>query len=250
MLEALILQHLTTNSSRHLNSQANRLLGAINSSSGNSTMGLSPPGGDNESTISSDVSSTGGASTISSSPETSNFLQSFLKLQSDLEKIHTLWPTSQNILLHPEQSSVRGNNHHQSKTSSDSPNSSSSSTADDILSIVIRKGKMAYDLEPTKLDDFVIPNLPRDGIDVHGTFGFDDLNHNDASMTTTIGNGPKSPEDLFKDEENYFRFSWPVVLHHRNAVAHTTSFGRALLYEISERLRIDYKSPDIEPPQD
>lgn len=302
MLEALILQHLTTNSSRQLNSQANRLLSSniTSTCSNSSTTGLSPAegaggpnsagatnGGDNESIISTTSSAT-------SPQETNHFLQNFLKLQGDLERIHTLWPASQNILLHPDQSALTSS-YSTAQHSNGDGHASGSGTGrlnardeEDILSLVLRKGRMAYDYEPTKLDDIVMPNLPRDEEDQEEETNFD---ANDDSMdaegeidtdipetnnintksntsthlTTTSktsnissnnnncsnGNGgnagPKSPEDLFKDEENYFRFSWPIIIHHRNAIAHTTSFGRALIFEMASRLGVDYTSPDILP---
>jgi hypothetical protein len=248
MLEALILQHLTTNSSRHLNAQASRLLGTISSTNGHGSAngcspaanGLSPPGNDNESTISSS-SCSNSSHHHNTAPETSNFLQSFLKLQGDLERIHTLWPASQDILLHPENSQLPS-------ASASYSGTSSRRNEEDLLNLVLRKGRMAYDYEPTKLDDIVMPNLPRDGEadSFDGTTNVtaaadENTNHNRGSA------GPQSPEDLFKDEENYFRFSWPVIMHHRNAVAHTASFGRALVFEAAIRLGVDYTPPNIEP---
>ncbi|KAK9900174.1 hypothetical protein P389DRAFT_165360 [Cystobasidium minutum MCA 4210] len=299
MLEALILQHLTTNSSRQLNSQASRLLSSNNltsTCSNSSATGLSPAegvgggtgatpngGGDNESIISNTSSSNN-----ASNPETNNFLQSFLKLQSDLEKIHTLWPASQDILLHPEQSALPSSlggrarldsNDHRGGSDLHAQSSLSSRQEEDILSLVLRKGRMAYDYEPTKLDDIVMPNLPKDGDEdeeeFHGGENDDSMDaegevdptvpqpststastvnqsqmrksRNSASSSNNGGAGPKSPEDLFKDEENYFRFSWPIIIHHRNAIAHTTSFGRALVFEMANRLGVDYTPPDIMP---
>ena len=113
------------------------------------------------------------------------------------------------------------------------------------MDLVLRKGRMAYDYEPTKLDDIVMPNLPRDDDAV------DAAASNQHDITAAVDQkgsaGPQSPEDLFKDEENYFRFSWPVIMHHRNAVAHTASFGRALVFEAANRLGVDYTPPNIEP---
>ena len=129
-------------------------------------------------------------------------------MQADLEKIHSLWPASQAVLLRSELAR------------------SSSSDSEDVLHKVLRKGKMAYETEPTTIEDSVIPSLPKDEF--------------------ADGNGPKSPEDLFKDEENYFSFAWPMVLHAQNTVAHASSFGRALITEISDRLDIGYKPESLE----
>jgi hypothetical protein len=131
-----------------------------------------------------------------------------MKMQLDLEKIHSLWPASQAVLLRSELARLPTND------------------GEDVLHKVLRKGKMAYEVEPTTIDDIVIPSLPKDDF--------------------ADGNGPKSPEDLFKDEENYFHFAWPMVLHAQNTVAHATSFGRALITEISERLDIGYKPESLE----
>lgn len=311
MLEALILQHLTTNASRQLNSQASRLLGTLpnistSTASSSSTTGLSPPENlplnDNESIISNASSSNNNGMV-----ETNNFLHSFLKMQADLEKIHTLWPCSQNILLHPEQSALTSASLSSSSTSSNDASgrsiavngTSTRRDEEDLLSMVLRKGRMAYDYEPTKLDDIVIPNLPKeegqdlfddedeeeedaegeaemsrdndpDNIDAEGesvepsttlsiptstglnnsTSKRKSSNASKNSSGTSQGGrapspSPKSPEDLFKDEENYFRFSWPIIIHHRNSIAHTSSFGRALIFEMASRLGIDYIMPDI-----
>lgn len=276
MLEALILQHITTNTSRKLNAQAGKLLATSSpiAATPGSTNELSPPGGDNESTISSSSTNNNNnnANTSPSTMETNSFLQSFLKLQSDLEKIHTLWPSSQNILLHPEISFLTSSSSHSTSTTLESHNGRmysrngdhSEKHEEDLLDLVLRKGRMAYDYEPTKLDDIVMPDLPRDEVDEEGkgermadAQGGDNDVDADGEIDPTIpssstinaktspSNGPKSPEDLFKDEENYFRFSWPIIIHHSNSIAHTTSFGRALLFEISHRLGIDYTSPSI-----
>lgn len=200
MLEALILQHLTTNTSRHLNTQASRIL---------SSNGPSPPGGDNESVGGQSSMSGGSSGSTSAAPDT--FLQSYMKMQADLEKIHSLWPASQTVLLRSDLAR---------------PASGLAADGEDVLHKVLRKGKMAYDTEPTSIEDIVIPSLPKDHF--------------------ADGKGPKSPEDLFKDEENYFSFAWPMVLHAQNTVAHATSFGRALITEISERLDIGYTPEPLE----
>lgn len=210
MLEALILQHLTTNLSRNLHSQASRLLAA-------SASALSPPGGDADSAGRHTPLSTSGSSSTSdktSSPPSDAFLQNFMKLQNDLEKIHAQWPASQAVLLSSSADDLMSTGRISPKRSID----------EDILARVLRKGKMAYDIEPTKLDDIVIPTIPK-------------LPENGQ---------PVGPEDLFKDEENYYHFSWPIVLHHQNSVAHATCFGRALLSEISERLNLDYQAVQLE----
>ena len=205
MLEAIILQHLTTNTSRYLGAQASRLLASApagGTPTSHAQNGPSPPGGDNE--------SVGGQSSISSNasaashPPPDDFLKSYMRLQSDLEKIHSLWPASQSTLLRPAASS-----------GSSAPNG-----GEDVLSRVLRKGRVAYITEPTKIEDVVIPSLPADP--------------NEAV-------GAASPEDLFKDEENYYSFAWPMVLHSQNTVTHATSFGRALIQELSERLGLDFQ---------
>ena len=203
MLEALILQHLATHASRNLNAQASRILTTAPNEP-------SPPTGESDSTRRQTPSSAsaGSSSHAQVLPQTEQFLQSYMKMQIDLEKIHSLWPISQAVLSSPE--SIR--------PKSDSTN------MEDILTCVLRKGKMAFDIEPTKLDDIVIPDL---------------LKPENKGVLA-------GPEDLFKDEENYYHFAWPIVLHSQNAVAHATSFGRALLSEISERLDIGYTVPSIE----
>ena len=201
MLEALILQHLTTHISRNLNAQASRLL------SGHPN-GHSPHVGESDSTGRHTPSSASGASITQPSLHVDQFLQSYMKMQADLEKIHSYWPKSQATLSPPDTFLSK----------------SGESDEEDLLALAIRKGKMAYETVPTKSDDIVIPSLPKSQTDRHLA----------------------GPEDLFKDEENYYYFAWPVVLHSQNAVAHATSFGRALLYEIGERLDIRHKSMPIE----
>lgn len=232
MLEALILQHLTTHNSRNLNAQATRL---VHSAANNN--GLSPPGGDNDSSGHTPSSASGASSSaVHASPQTEDFLQRYMRMQGDLEKIHTLWPTSQSVLLSKADPTSRGTGlthlHHAGSASSSYsppvPSHAPGQLEEDVLAKVLKKGSMAYDTEPIAPEDIVVPNLPTRA----GTEG-------EESQI-------KSPEDLFKDEENYFQFAWPIILHHQNSTAHAASFGRALIYEASDRLNIGYTPVSIE----
>lgn len=206
MVEALILQHVNTQVSRNLHAQAGRMLSV------GPTSGVSPPGGDSE-------SNTSGQSSHSAIPHatTETFLQNYLKMQGELEKIHSLWPSSQGVLL-------AGNSFETSPRNSPDGRAATNATGEDMLVAALRKSRFAHKAVSVRMEDMVMPSLPPQ--------------HTNAA--------PVNPEDLFEDGQTYFAFAWPIVLHAQNAIDHSASFGRAILSEIIDRLDLPYTLPIID----
>lgn len=213
MVEALILQHTSHNLSRQLLSQTRGLM-ILNGPTAPS--GPSPPTGDTDSIASSHLMNQPTSSNTTSNiprDQADNFFKQYIRMQGEMERVHTLWPASQTVLMHngagPAESAAVSRTYSVQHTDP--------STEEDILSRTLRRGRMSHTREATTIDTLVLPSLP------HA--------EDDAI---------RSPEDLFKDEEYYYQFAWPVVLHHQNTIAHAASFGRALLFEASERLAVGY----------
>lgn len=219
----MILSHLCIYTSRQMNNQASRLL-AIGAN------GPSPPAAGSTSSVNGNEaneragtpsSHSTGSATGYPAQQTEHFLQAFLKLQADQEKVNTLWPLSQNVLLH-------------------SSHIANPSEEDELFSRIIRRSQSSLTSTtssstssitgPARHDEIPLPSLPC---------------NNDSQSTNGI-EGPKSPEDLFKDEECYYRFAWPMVVNHRNSIAHAASLGRAIVKEVSERWSLGYREPGIE----